>query len=47
MKFEITHGLKEYETPVAVEMEIFSHGPLCTSSLTELENYDVLDELDW
>lgn len=36
-----------YETPVVMEMQVSSHGLLCTSTFTELENYNFLNEQAW
>jgi hypothetical protein len=47
MNFEFSQGVKRYESPAAIEMEIISHGLLCTSTFTELENYNFLDEQAW
>lgn len=47
MNFDINRGPNAYETPIVMEMEVVSEGLLCASSFTELENYDVLEELEW
>lgn len=40
-------GCELYETPAIMEVDIISHGLLCTSTFTELENYNFLGEQAW
>ena len=47
MNFKTFERDNQYETPSVMEMELVPHDLLCTSTFTELEKYNFMDEQAW
>lgn len=47
MNFKIFERDNQYEAPSVMETELVPHDLLCTSTFTELEKYNFLDEQAW